>query len=153
MPEHKNRKNPYLQIVAAVILLVAGGTAAYGQTGNITGRVVDATNNGVPEAMVNAKNVSTAAVRSATTDASGSYAIPNLPVGHYDVTVEKQGFSALRFQDVELTVAQHLPLDGTLALGVVSQAVEVAGSAVPAINLTDAQITTSSTSGALRACP
>ena len=112
----------------------------YGQTGSITGRILDATNNAVPDATVNAKNVGTTAVRSATTDANGSYAIPNLPAGRYDVTVEKQGFSALQFQNVELTVAQNLALDGTLAVGAVSESVDVSGSTVPAINLTDAQI-------------
>ncbi|MFL6417621.1 MAG: carboxypeptidase regulatory-like domain-containing protein [Bryobacteraceae bacterium] len=126
-------------LVRATMLLIAGG-GVYGQTGSITGRVVDETNTSVSDAAVSAKNLGTTAVRSAVTDANGNYALPNLPAGRYEVTVEKQGFSSLRFQDVQLTVAQNLALDGTLGLGVVSQSVEVSGSSVPAINLTDAQI-------------
>src|SRR3954470_18210488 len=98
MFEQKSRKNLYLQLVRATILLIAGGVV-YGQTGSITGRVVDETNTAVSDATVNAKNVGTTAVRSAVTDENGSYAIPNLPAGPYEVTVEKQGFSTLRFQD------------------------------------------------------
>ena len=74
------------------------------------------------------------------TDASGTYSIPNVPVGQYDITVEKEGFSALRFQNVQLTVAQNLTLNGSLAVGAVSQQVEVAGSSVPTLDLEDAQI-------------
>ena len=134
------KKDLYLQSLALAVLVIAGGTSVYAQTGTINGRITDATGGGVPDAAVSARNAATAAVRSATTDANGTYAIPNLPAGHYSVSVEKQGFSTLRFQNVELTVAQNLTLDGTLALGVVSQAVEVSATALPAIDLTDAQI-------------
>ena len=133
-------RNLNLYKIQAAVLFFGCVTALYGQTGTIAGRITDATGSAVPDAAVNARNVGTAAVRTASTDANGTYTIPNVPAGRYDVTVEKQGFSTLRFQNVELTVAQNLTVDGTLALGVVSQAVEVSGSAVPAIDLTDAQI-------------
>ncbi len=122
------------------ILLVSAGATVHAQTASITGTITDATGAGVPDATVNGRNIETAAVRSARTDGTGTYSIPNVPVGHYDVTVEKQGFSTLRFQNVELTVAQNLTLNGSLALGVVSQAIEVAGSSVPTIDLADAQL-------------
>jgi len=138
--EQKRARNLSFRAIEVIVLLIAGAAGTYGQTGSITGRILDATNTAVPDATVNAKNVGRATVRSAVTDANGSYAIPNLPPGRYEVTVEKQGFSALRFQDLELTVAQNLTLDGTLALGVVSESVDVSGSTVPTINLTDAQI-------------
>ena len=64
----------------------------------------------------------------------------NVTVGAYDITVEKVGFTPLHFQNVELTVAQNLTLNGSLTLGSVSQAVEVAGSSVPTIDMADAQI-------------
>src|SRR5206468_4861710 len=102
--------------------------------------VTDATGGAVPDAAINARNVGTGATREATTDSSGIYTIPNVPVGAYDVTVEKQGFSTLRFQNVVLTVAQNLTLNGSMAVGVVSQQIEVAGPSVPTIDLEDAQL-------------
>ena len=110
------------------------------QTASISGTIGDATGAGVPEATVSAKNAATGATRTATTDNSGTYSIPNMAVGQYDVSVEKQGFSTLHFQSVQITVAQNLTLNGSLAVGAVTESVDVAGSSVPAINLEDAQL-------------
>ncbi len=117
-----------------------GGVTAYAQTASIAGTIIDATNAGVPGATVTAKNVATGSVRTTATSATGTYSIPNLTVGSYDLTVQKQGFSILQFSSIVLTVAQNLTLNGTLELGTVSQTVEVAGTTVAAINLEDAQI-------------
>jgi hypothetical protein len=89
---------------------------------------------------VAATNTATAGVRTATTSTIGTYVIPDLPVGNYDVSVTKQGFSTLRFRNVQLTVAENLTLSGNLELGAVTQSVEVSGSAVAPINLEDAQL-------------
>ena len=56
------------------------------------------------------------------------------------MSVEKAGFSTLRFRNVELTVAQNLTLGGTLEVGAVTQSVEVSGASVAPINLEDAQL-------------
>src|SRR5579863_7891119 len=123
---------------AAVVVLA--GTAAYAQTGSIAGTITDASGATVPGATITAKNQATTSVRTATTDTSGTYSIPNLPVGNYEVTVEKDGFSVLRFHNLELTVAQNLTLNGSLEVGVATQSVEVSGVSVPPINLEDAQL-------------
>jgi hypothetical protein len=114
--------------------------AAFAQTGTITGVITDSTGAAIPDTTVNARNVATAAVRTATTDATGAYTISNLVAGQYDVSVEKTDFDTLRFQNVTLTVAQNLTLNGTLNLGKVATAVEVAGSTVATVDLSDAQI-------------
>jgi uncharacterized surface anchored protein len=121
-------------------VFVLTGAAAYAQTGSIAGTILDATSAAVPGAKVTAKNQATASVRTATTDSNGTYSIPNLTVGNYDLSVEKQGFSILQIRSVQLTVAQNLTLNGTLELGTVSQILEVSGSSVAPINLEDAQI-------------
>jgi hypothetical protein len=113
---------------------------AYAQTASIAGTIVDASNAGVPGARITVKNVATGNVRTSATTATGTYSIPNLTVGNYDITVEKQGFSNLQFSNIPLTVAQNLTLNGTLELGTVSQTVEVSATTVAAINLEDAQI-------------
>jgi hypothetical protein len=123
----------------AAAVFFAGATA-FAQTGTIAGTIVDPSKSGVPGAMVAAKNLATGSVRTATTDPSGTYSIPNLPVGNYDVRVEKNGFSALRFTNVQLTVAENRTLNGSLDVGAITQSVDVADTAVPAIDLEDAQI-------------
>ena len=121
-------------------LIVLGCGTAFAQTGNIAGTIIDATNAAVPGAKVTVKNVATSGIRAATTDSNGAYSVPNLPAGSYDVSVEKQGFSVLRFQAVQLTVAQNLTLSGALTVGASSQSVEVSGTSVAAIDLEDAQL-------------
>ncbi len=130
-------RNIPLLLLSALVLV---GTNAYAQTGSIVGTISDSTQAGIPGAKVTAKNTATAGVRTATTDSRGTYSIPNLAVGSYNVSVEKQGFSILQFSSVPLTVAQNLTLNGTLELGAVSQTVEVSGTTVAPINLEDAQI-------------
>ncbi len=120
--------------------LVFAGFTAYAQTGSISGTILDPTNAGVPAATVTARNLATGNVRTALTDSAGTYSIPDLPVGRYDVSVEKQGFSVLTFKDVGLSVAQNLTLNGALQLGATTQTVEVIGEAVPPIDLENAQI-------------
>jgi hypothetical protein len=123
-----------------ILLGLALAAAGLAQTGTITGVVTDATGATIPDTTITARNVTTAAVRTANTDATGSYTLSNLIVGHYDITIQKAGFDQLRFQNVELTVAQSLTLNGSLNLGAVSTAVEVAGNTIATVDLSDAQI-------------
>jgi hypothetical protein len=124
-------------LVSAVLL---AGATAYAQTASIAGTIADPSGAGVPRATVTAKNLATASVRKGTTSDTGTYSIPNLPAGTYDVSVEKQGFSILRFRNIQLTVAQILTLNGSLEIGAITQSVEVSGAAVAPINLEDAQL-------------
>ena len=127
----------FLSCLAAVFFT---GVLAYAQTGSIAGTILDPSNAGVPEATVTATNQATASVRKTITTDTGTYSIPDLPPGTYDVDVEKQGFSVLRFRNIELTVAQNLTLNGNLEVGAITQSVEVSGAAVPPINMEDAQL-------------
>jgi Carboxypeptidase regulatory-like domain/TonB dependent receptor len=126
--------------VATVMILA--GASAYAQTASIAGSILDTSNAGVSEASVKATNTATGAVRTATTGSTGNYVIPDIPVGNYDVSVGKMGFSTLQFRSLQLTVAQNLTLNGTLEVGAVTQSVEVAGTSVAPINLEDAQLST-----------
>src|SRR4051812_29484728 len=140
MPTHASRLHTRLKIFFVTILPLVFAVFAQAQTAGISGTITDASGGAVPGALVTAKNLGTAAIRTGTSDAAGAYSIANVPVGPYDITVEKEGFTPLHFQSVELTVAQNLTLNGGLTLGPLSQAVEVSGSTVPTINMADAQI-------------
>src|SRR5450755_448288 len=122
------------------VLLLCAASHTYAQTGAIFGTILDPSGAGVPEASVTAKSLETAAVRTASTDASGSYSIPNVPPGHFYITVQKAGFQTLSFSNVGLTVAQNLTLSGTLVVGAVTQSIDVAGATVPTVDLEDAQL-------------
>ena len=87
-----------LRLLAIVLLGVfaAGSAFAQGTTGQLSGTVTDDQGGALPGAVVTVTNTSTGFTRSATTDGTGSYSLPGLPVGTYDVKAELSGFSAQR---------------------------------------------------------
>src|SRR5262245_20522321 len=66
-------------------------------TATISGRVVDATGAAVGGATVTVTSPDTGAARTVTTDETGNFRVPSLPVGLQQVRAEKPGFqSAVR---------------------------------------------------------
>lgn len=78
----------------ACVLFVSLPASAQTINGSISGVVKDQQAASVAGATVTATNTGTGEKRTATTDDDGLYKILSLPVGTYEVTVEKTGFSA-----------------------------------------------------------
>src|SRR4051812_2178541 len=74
-------------LLTTLLCLFIGATLASGQvTGTILGAVQDQQGAYIPQVQVTAKNTGTSAVRTVTTDESGSYRITNIPAGAYEIT-------------------------------------------------------------------
>ncbi len=71
------------------------------------------------------KNQETGAIRSAATDSAGRYQLSALPVGHYEIRVEKSGFAGQIRTGIDLLVGQDASVDFVLRLGRSSQQVTV----------------------------
>jgi hypothetical protein len=69
-----------------------GFRARRGGTALIVGTVTDATGAAVPQAAVSVRSVETGLTREVQADSDGSYRVPLLPVGAYEITAEKMGF-------------------------------------------------------------
>src|SRR5580692_5075377 len=89
------------RIVFLVALLLAGiwrgpnvlraqSAAAAGQ---IVGQVLDPSSGAVAGGEVTVRNTNTNYTRTTTTDGEGRYAIPQLPLGPYEVAVKATGFA------------------------------------------------------------
>jgi len=115
-----------------------GALAARGQTfrGTILGTVTDTSGAVVAGAKVTARNASTGLVRDTVTGSDGSYAIPQLPIGAYTVTIEKSGFQTSVTTDVALEVAVERRVDAVLKAGEVTERVTVSGTTLPQIQTT-----------------
>jgi hypothetical protein len=115
-----------LSLVPAIlaVFLWTAGLMAQTETGQITGTVLDPTGAVIPNAGVTAKNIATGATRSVTTTNAGVYAVPNLPPGTYEVTVDARGF-AKQPRQVAVSVGSKVGLDFQLQLGQTSATVEV----------------------------
>lgn len=118
-------------LLGATILAAAGVLTVHAQTfrGAIVGTVIDQTQAPAPDVKVTAKNQATGLTRTATTDISGNYDIPELPLGDYTVTLEKEGFETVTQTDVRVDVAAERRIDATLVAGKVQQTVEVTAAA------------------------
>ncbi len=110
------------------------------QMGSIAGTVTDITGAVVQGAGVTTRNLQSNALRSVTTSTTGSYSLPNLPVGTYEVTVTKESFKTFHVPEVEVTVAQMLNLDVQLQPGIVSERIDVRADQAADIDLETAQL-------------
>jgi hypothetical protein len=110
--------------------------------GSISGTATDPSDAVVEGAGVTVTNNATGATRNITTNLSGFYTVPNLVPGTYLVTIEKQGFTTVRFEDTPLTVAQALVLNAKFTVGSVQESVTVDGAAVAPIETQSSQLST-----------
>lgn len=123
------------RFLALVLALgaVAGSSeraAAQGTTGDLTGRVVDEQGSAVPGATVTALLEATGFSRSTTTSPMGDYLLTLLPPGRYTLSAELQGFRKAVRKDVEVNVGTRPSFNFALALGQLTETVEVAAEAV-----------------------
>src|SRR5215470_4201462 len=89
-----------IELAVVLWLCVPGARMAYGageQEGQIRGRIVEAaTAAPVPGATVTVSSASLGDARVVTTDENGEFLVPNLPIGHYTVTVSYSGVKPLK---------------------------------------------------------
>ncbi len=111
------------------ILLLAGGTAVFGQTAQLTGRIGDQTNAVVPDTRITVTNTKTNVSRDSLTNGEGFYTIPLLPPGEYSIEVNKDGFKPIQQSGITLQVGQVLRMDYTLEIGAPNETVSVSASA------------------------
>jgi hypothetical protein len=79
----------------------------------------------LPQTHITAVRVATELRRETDSDASGTYSIPQLPVGIYSVTFEREGFKKLEFVDVDQVIGRTRTLDATLQVAGGEERVEV----------------------------
>ncbi|HXM40555.1 MAG TPA: carboxypeptidase-like regulatory domain-containing protein [Bryobacteraceae bacterium] len=119
--------------LVAVFCLLVFGTCPflYGQaTGIVSGTVSDATGSAVAGAKVVVSAPAMGVTRDSTTDDSGHYLVPLLPVASYTVHVEFTGFQPAEQKDIRLQVDEHREVDFKLVPASVKESVEVTATAV-----------------------
>lgn len=119
------RFNPAL--VLLIVLIWTGLMFAQSPLGTITGTISDTQNARVPGVEVTATQVGTGLSFKATSSGDGTYVIPNLPVGRYEVEASAAGFKSFRRTDIVLEVSQRLRLDIALELGALTETITITG--------------------------
>src|SRR5258708_2646249 len=136
----KEKQAMKLRLVTIFVLLTAATLMAQTFRGRILGTVTDASGALVAGATVKVRNVGTGQERTTTTSADGSYAIPELPIGTYAVTISQSGFQTAVANNVEVNVASERRVDAQLKTGEVAVQLEVTGDLLPQVETTSAEL-------------
>src|SRR5438309_1977420 len=106
--------------------------------GIITGIVTEATGSAIAGAEVKVRNEGTAVETTLTTNGAGAYTTPPLVLGMYTVTVNHPGFKTSVNSGIPLQGAETIRKDVALAVGAVTESVEVKAEAE--LNTTTADV-------------
>jgi hypothetical protein len=121
-----------LSSILLLSLLLAVPALAQRVASTIRGTVKDTTGAVIVGAKVSVKNEATGLARASETNASGSYAFADLPIGTYSITIEYPGFKNSLTRGILLNVADVREVDIKLEAGAISESVSVE---VPAVSV------------------
>ena len=150
----KNLQSATLVLCCFMLVLLLWGqnsVVAQDVTATIAGTVTDQSGAAIAGATVTAKSVERGTTFKEVTNDAGIYRITQLPVGNYDLRVQKDGFQTTVHPVFTLSLNQIARIDFELKLGQVTQTVEVSG-ATPILKTEATQVDTiidSSTNDAL----
>lgn len=129
--------------LCAAVILTTGVLPALAQqtvtSATLGGRVEDANGAALPGVVVTATNAETNQSRTSKTDDEGRYRFSYLPVGVYELKVEKSGFATLK-KRLTLTVAQALEVPLSLSVAGVVEDVQVNSASTPAVETARTQV-------------
>jgi hypothetical protein len=130
----------YACAVLALLAYCSLGISAQSIVGRISGTVKDSSGAVVPNATITATNTATNLARTAITDEDGFYTLTNLPVGTYNVAVERENFKKAVQEQTPLTADARLTIDFTIEPGEVTGTVQIISSAGETVNNTSGEV-------------
>src|SRR2546425_9433434 len=118
----------YIRVLLACGLL-AGSVFAQSSTGTATmvGAVSDSTGSIVPGAKITVTNKDAGFVFNSVTTPEGTWYIPNLNPGNYQLRIEAAGFKAYVQDGISLRTAEQPRIDVKLEIGSVAESIMVTG--------------------------
>jgi len=130
--EGRHKASGFWKAFFALVLAALGlPTLANAQRldGTLRVTVTDKTGAGILDAKVTVTNEATNVATAATTSSAGTYVFPNLLVGSYTVTAEKEGFKKTVNKGVQVESNQVAEVAATLEIGEATAVVEVTAGA------------------------
>src|SRR5262245_37970470 len=122
----------FVRLGAALALLVALSSPAFAQfeTATVVGTVHDSSGAVIPDAKVTLTNTATGVSAERASDPNGNFEFFTVRIGTYVLTGERPGFSVALVDNIQVTVGARQRVDLTMAVGQVTEKVEVSASAV-----------------------
>jgi hypothetical protein len=115
--------NYFIQILLILTLGCVVSVFPQSSSATLSGLVVDEAGAVIPAVEITVLNLDTALQRHAATNDTGSYSIPVLPPGRYNVTVQRQGFTPVEIRNVTLNTGDQLSLRIKLRVGEIGETV------------------------------
>src|SRR5215471_4117754 len=120
-------------VTVLLILIACLGRVGLGRSqaasGSLEGTVTDVNGGALADARVTAKNLRTGLIRESASNGDGLYRLTLLPVGDYDVTVDRQGFAQTREANIKVQVGEVVVLDFQLKPAGAAESVTVTAEA------------------------
>lgn len=132
------RSLPVFCAVLCALFIMVLPAAAQVDRATLNGTITDPSGAVVAGAKVTAVHTASGLSRTTVTE-SGTYVMPQLPIGHYTLTIEASGFQSVKFDKVELLVGQNRTIDAELQIATTRLQVEVRDTAV-ALDRSSAEI-------------
>ncbi len=117
-------------LVVMMVLAMAPPAWAQFETATVVGTARDSTGAVVPGAKVTLTNTQTGVAAERTSDANGNYEFFTVRIGSYIITAEKPGFSIALVDNIQVTVGARQRVDLNMAVGQLTETVEVSARAV-----------------------
>ena len=140
---HSEFKSTCVRFAAILALLLSfslpARVSAQVVGATISGTVTDASGSKMPGVDISITNVGTGIVTTTATKGEGTFTVPNLQPGNYEISASAKGFSTLVRKGITLTVGQELILNLSLQVGGVNEQVTVTAEA-PTVNLANATL-------------
>jgi hypothetical protein len=130
-------------MIFALAALIALPATGFGQTfrGGISGTVTDQSGAVVPGAQIVAVDEATNSSYRAVSSSAGEFALTNLPLGAYTVTISATGFGSQKVNKVTVASGVVYSLPVKLSVATTAQTVEVSADALTLDTATDTQAT------------
>ena len=132
LANHVGRSRLAAAVLFATAFLFSAAPGAHAQEVNVAGvdgHVTDPSGASVAGAIVKMTEVETHQVHTFTSDTSGAFRFPNLPIGGYVLEVTAAGFKAYRQSGITLEVAHNVEQNVSLQVGATTDTVEVTANA------------------------
>jgi hypothetical protein len=129
-----------LRLLMGILVMLTCTTLSLAQTGSIQGTVTDSAGAVVQGAEITVRNLASNSSRTVTSSGTGTFSIPSLSAGTYEVTVKAKSFKTFRVPDAQVTVSQVVPLDVQLEPGAVAEEVSVRADQFSSVELESTQV-------------
>src|SRR6185503_9350907 len=128
-----------ITLVLASLMGLTLPIAAQGAGGVIAGTIKDAQGGALPGVTLTLRNVESGVVRTGVSEGNGTYRLPGLPPGRYQLLAELQGFANTESTDITITIGLEMQRDITMAPQGVQETVTVTGES-PVVETTRTEV-------------